>query len=141
MPAGDAVGGPGGLGGLGGLANRIVEAMGSLLGSGADPAGTADAFDDDEDPFQPGDVEHIKDKPDAPQEVKEADKVPDTAAAKPAEEAIPVADPPPPVADPPAPAPVADPPAPPPVAEPPPPATETSTPCEIAADQLPQAGR
>lgn len=139
MPAGDA---SGGLGGLGGLADRIVEAMGSLLGSAADPADTADALGD-EDPFRPDDVEDTEDKPDAPEEVKEADKVPDTAVAKPAGEPIPVAapvapaDPPAPVAEPPAP--VAEPPAP--AAEPPPPAAEASTPCEIAADQLPQAGR
>lgn len=136
MPAGDV---GGGLGGLGGLANRIVEAMGSLLGSAVDPADTADAFDDG-DPFRPDDVEDTKDKPDPPDEVKEADKATDTATARPAGEAIPVAapaDPPAPVADPPAP--VADSPAP--VAEPPAPPTEASTPCEIAADQLPQAGR
>ncbi len=132
MPAGDV---GGGLGGLGGLANRIVEAMGSLLGSEVDPADTADALGD-EDPFQPDDAAHAKDKPDAPQEVKEAGRVPDTAAANPAEEALPVDAPAAPV-DPPAP--VADAPAP--VAEPPAPATEASTPCQIAADQLPQAGR
>ncbi|OBF60366.1 hypothetical protein A5787_19890 [Mycobacterium sp. 852002-50816_SCH5313054-b] len=140
MPAGDV---GGGLSGLGGLANRIVEAMGSLLGSAVDPADTADAFGD-EDPFHPDDAEDAEDKPDEPDEVKDADKVTDTAAAKPAEEAIPVAAPAAPVAEPPAPvadpaAPVAEPPAP--VADPAPPATEASTPCEIAADQLPQAGR
>jgi hypothetical protein len=143
VPAGDGVGG---LGGLGGLANRIVEAMGSLLGSAVDPADTADAFGD-EDPFQPHDAEDAEDKPDEPEGVKEAEKVPDTAAAKPAapvdasagpaDPAAPVAEPPGPVAEPPSA--VAE--LPPPVAEPPPPATEASTPCEIAADQLPQAGR
>ncbi|OBG40010.1 hypothetical protein [Mycobacterium sp. E3198] len=136
--AGDVGGGPGG---LGGLANRIVEAMGSLLGSAADPDGAADAFGD-EDPFQPDDVDDTKDKPEAPDEVKEADKAPDTAVAKPAGEAVPVgapaapAEPPAAVAEPPAP--VAEPPA---AAAPPAPATEAATPCEIAADQLPQAGR
>lgn len=151
MPGGDVGGGMGGLGGLGGLANRIVEAMDSLLGSAVDPADPAGALGD-EDPFQPENAEDDEDdedaedaegKPAEPEEVKDADKVTDTAAAKPAEEAMTVdapaapADPPAPVAEPPTPA--AERPTP--VGEPPPAATEASTPCEIAADQLPQAGR
>lgn len=142
MPAGD-LGGLGGSGGLGGLASRIVDAMGSLLGSAVDPLGDPSAPDpSDEDPFHAGDVE---DKPDKPEEAKEVEKTPDNEAAKPAEEAQPV-DAPPPVEGPPVegpPTPVA---APAPVAAPPtggpaPPTNEGSTPCEIAADQLPQAGQ
>jgi hypothetical protein len=152
MPAGDlgGLGGlGGGLGGLGGLASRIVDAMGSLLDSATDSLGDSSAPDpSDEDPFHVGDVE---DKPDEPEEAKEVEKTPDNEAAKPAEEARPVDTPPPvegpPVEGPPAPvdarAPVA---APTPVAAPPtggpaPPTNEGSTPCEIAADQLPQAGQ
>lgn len=144
MPAGDP---GGGLGGLGGLASRIVDAMGSLLGPAADPVGAGDAFDD-EDPFHADDAD---DKPDEPEEAKEVEKAPGTEAAKPAGEARPVdAQPPvdaPPVEGPPAPvdapepvdvpAPVAAPAAP----GPAPPVNEGSTPCEIAADQVPQAGQ
>jgi hypothetical protein len=135
MPAADA---GGGLGGLGGLASRIVDAMGSLLGSAADQVGSGDAFDE-QDPFH-------ADRPDEPEEAKEVEKAPDSEAAKPAEEAQPVYAPPA-VAGPPAPgeapAPAA---APAPVAAPPtrgpaPPVIEGSTPCQIAADQLPQAGQ
>ncbi len=127
-PAGDM---GGGVGGLGGLANRIVEAMGSLLDSADDRAGTADDFDE-ADPFQADDSEDAKDKPDEPEEVKEPEKAADSEAAEPAEESRKV-DAPVPVDAPPGPAPVA--------APAPPPAEEASTPCEIAADQLPQAGR
>jgi hypothetical protein len=137
----------GGLGGLGGLASRIVDAMGSLLGSAADQFGDEGSFDD-EDPFHADDVE---DKPDEPDEAKDVEVTPDNEVAKPAEEARPVGAPPP-VEGPPVegspvpmnePAPVA---APEPVAAPPtsgpaPPENEGSTPCEIAADQLPQAGQ
>ncbi len=91
MPAGD-LGGAGGLGGLGGLASRIVDAMGSLLGSATDSLGDASALDaSDEDPFHADDVE---DKPDEPEEAKEVEKTPDDEAAMPAEEARPVDAPP-----------------------------------------------
>ena len=138
MPTADV---GGGMGGLGGLASRIVEAMSSLLGSADDRPGIADPFGD-EDPFQAGDPEDGEDKPDKPDEVKEVDKAPATETAKPAEAppapvdaaAAPVAAPPASV-DAPA-APVAAPPTP-----PAPPVDEKKTPCEIAADQLPQAGR
>ncbi|OIN79753.1 hypothetical protein K3U93_04765 [Mycobacterium malmoense] len=148
IPAGDV---GGGLGGLGGLANRIVDAMGSLLGSAADQVGTEGAFDD-EDPFHADDGHDVaEDKRDEPEEVKEVDETPDTEEAPdtqeatPAEEARPVgAAPPadaPPVDAPPAPidAPAPVPAAP--IAGPAPPANDGSTPCEIAADQLPQAGQ
>jgi len=143
MPAGDL---GGGLSGLGGLASRIVDAMSSLLGSAADSLGDRSAMDgiDGEDPFHADDVEDKPDKPDDPKAAKEVEKTPDTGVAKPAEGARPV-DAPPPVDGPPtetppapvsAPAPVAAPPK----GEPLPPVDRASTPCEIAADQLPQAG-
>jgi hypothetical protein len=154
MPAGDfgglgGSGGLGGAGGLGGLASRIVDAMGSLLGSAVDSLGDPSGFDaSDEDPFHVDDVKDKPDEPDKPEEAKEVEKTPDNEAAKPAEEALPVAappPPPPPTAVPPAdaPAPI-DAPAPvaaPPTGGPAPPINEGSTPCEIAADQLPQAGQ
>ncbi|HWS93801.1 MAG TPA: hypothetical protein VN306_15325, partial [Mycobacterium sp.] len=125
MPAGDL---GGGLSGLGGLASRIVDAMGSLLGSAADQLGAGDA--DTEDPFNDEDPFHADDKhddsddardpeSDEPDEAKEVD---DTEEVKPGQEARPV-DAPPPVE---APAPVGAPPAvegpPPPVDAPTPPA-------------------
>ena len=143
MPAGDLVGG---LSGLGGLASRIVDAMGSLLGSAADSLGDRSAMDgiDGEDPFHADDVEDKPDKPDDPKAAKEVEKTPDTGVAKPAEGARPV-DAPPPVDGPPTETPPAPVNAPAPVAAPPnggpvPPVDGVSTPCEIAADQLPQAG-
>ncbi|OBI97364.1 hypothetical protein A5660_06115 [Mycobacterium alsense] len=135
------VGGPGG---LGSLVGRIVDAMGSLLGSGADPPGSEDALDEEE-PFHPDHEEEPfhpdhEDKPDGPDEAKGVDAHPDGPAATPTEEAEPQG-PPPPADGPPAPvaapAPVDGPPAPGPEG----PATGASTPCEIAADQLPQAGQ
>jgi hypothetical protein len=142
MPAGD-LGGLGGSGGLGGLASRLVDAMGSLLGSAVDSLGDPSTLDaSDEDPFHADDVE---DKPDEPEEAKGVEKAPGSEAAKPAEEARPV-DAPPPVEQPPVETPPAPVDAPAPIAAPPtggpaPPNTEGSTPCEIAADQLPQAGQ
>ncbi|MCV7378901.1 hypothetical protein BST11_07480 [Mycobacterium alsense] len=134
MPVGGA--------GLGSLVSRIVDAMGSLLGSGAEPLGGEDALDNEE-PFHP---DH-EDKPDGPDQAKDVDAHPDAAAVTPVEEAEP-GGPPPPADGPPAPvaapapvdgapAPVAAPPGPGPAG----PATDPSTPCEIAADQLPQAGQ
>lgn len=135
IPAGDA---GGGLGGLGGLASRIVDAMGSLLGSAADQAGTDDAFDD-EDPFHAdadaADADDVDDRPDEPEEAKDVDE------ARPVDAPPPADAPPAPVEVPPAPVAVPAPVAAPPTAGPAPPASGGSTPCEIAADQLPQAGQ
>jgi hypothetical protein len=146
-------GGAGGLGGLGGLASRIVDAMSGLLGSASDGLGDSAGLDDavandpfdedssDEDPFHPDDEHDDADE--------ERDDPDDEHDAK-AEEAQPVngpppADTPPPAVDGPPPAnalaPVATP-APAAAAAPPAaPPTDGSTPCEIAADQVPQAGQ
>jgi hypothetical protein len=166
MPAGagDLGGGLSGLGGLGGLASRIVDAMGGLLGSAADQFTNPSALDDalggkdpfdkdavDEDPFHPDDEnDDADDKPDTeaeesdePEETEKADgdrpvdgppavEAASPVGAPPSAETPPPADTPPPVDAPPpavAPAPAAG------------PATGGSTPCEIAADQLPQAGQ
>jgi hypothetical protein len=158
MPGGDmgGLGGSGGLGGTGGLvglAGRIVDAMGSLLGSGADSLGDPSALDaSDEDPFHPDDKhDDTDDKHDEPyepeeaKEVDETDKTDQAEGAKPAEEARPVYGPPPvdgpPAESPPAPVDAPAPVAAPPTGGPAPPINEGSTPCEIAADQLPQAGQ
>ncbi|WP_019729201.1 hypothetical protein, partial [Mycobacterium avium] len=147
MPAGDLGGlagsgmgsglgsGLGGGGGLLGLAGKIVDAMGGLLGSvgdgldGADPFGDQDPLDDNAfhgDPF------HADDPADAKDAGDDADE---TAADEPA------------APDRPAPAGEAEPngePAPsgeaPPTGEPAQPVAATP-PCQIAADQLPQAGQ
>jgi len=166
LPTGDLGGGLSGLSGLGGLASRIVDALGSLLGSGADQLGDPSALDSfDQDPFHAGD-EHLDaddksdddrsddaDKHDAaedePKGADESDAQPEEGDATEegkAGEAAPPVDVPPPADGPPpiegpapagAPAPVAAPP----TGGPLPPANEGSTPCQIAADQLPQAGQ
>ncbi|SPM32759.1 hypothetical protein MRAB57_558, partial [Mycobacterium rhizamassiliense] len=151
---GDMGSGSGGLGGLGGLASRIVDAMSGLLGSGGDQLGDPSTLDDsldDKDPFDEDDSDDdpfhpVDDKADADE--KDADPEKDDEAVKPedAQEVRPVdgsppADapplpgdgPPPATAPEPAGAPV------PPASEPGP--TDGATPCEIAADQLPQAGQ
>lgn len=158
---GDLGGGLGGGGGLLGLAGRIVDAMGGLLGSAGDgPDGTApfdggNAFDDNpfrpEDPSDaeaadaaedPGDVGDDEAEPAEPDETDEADSArpaDQPGPDEPSQQAQPVETPPPPPAEPTP----AEPPAPPadPAAQPAPVAEEGSTPCEIAADQLPQAGQ
>ncbi|MGD1240754.1 hypothetical protein [Mycobacterium seoulense] len=165
MSAGDLGGGLGG-GGLGGgglggggagllgLAGRIVDAVGGLLGSG-DESGAADPFDEDdafdEDPFTPADTDD-----DEPADTEHTEDVEDTeggttgAAAQPLDAPVSVgapvpvdaprpADAPPPTGDAPVGAP--SPPIGAPTAGEPEPPTDGKTPCEIAADQLPQAGQ
>ena len=147
-------GGLSGLGGLGGLANRIVDEMAGLLGSVADqlpdPLGTKNPFDEDssdQDAFN-----EDGDKADADAEKAAGDKPdakPDTNADDPdesqgAEAAGPVNVPPPAELPPPVEAPPAAPPTGGPVPQlngPPTNSPNGSTPCEIAADQLPQAGQ
>lgn len=170
---GDAggTGGLGGFAGLAGLANRIVDAVDSLLGSVAEqlgdplaadnPPGAVDPFAEDAaDNADDGDDAHPEEADEAAEpkeatEPDEADEVDDADESVPAERAQDVAEEAtlPPVAEPPPPAapPVAEPP--PPVAAPAPPGapepangpspealSEGATPCEIAADELPQAG-
>ena len=160
----------GDLGGLGGLANRIVDAMGGLLGSAAgplgdssavgDPLGTknpfdADAFHDDHNDDHNDDYNDDQHNQNADEDHDDADETDDTAddpyqpeAAEPAEAVAPV-NPPPADAQPPTAPPIeAQPPAEPAsggsapqVNEPAPDPPEGSTPCEIAADALPQAGQ
>jgi len=157
--AGVPAGGIGGIGGMGGesgggggligLAARIVDAMGDLIGSASDDPGNADPFggDDpfDEDPFHADDAGDVTDeKPDNSDPVKDLDDTeeatPDAAPAgapAPVVAPAPIDEPAPPAAAVPA---VAPAPAAAPVAAPAA-APEGSTPCEIAADQLPQAGQ
>ncbi len=148
-PAGDLGGGLGGLGGLAGLASRIVEAMGGLFGPAADQLGTgdplgADAFDD-EDPFHPDEAKDADETKEADQadtgaEAQPADRPPaEDGAPQPVDEQRPT-DPAAPAATS-APVTAAAPAAAPPPAGPAPPGQAGSTPCEIAEDQLPQAGQ
>jgi len=145
----------GDLGGLGGIASRIVDAMGGLLGSAANPLGDSSALDDplgaknpfEEDAFNYDRDDEDEDHDDGDEADDKADD-PDPEAAEPDDAAAPVN------------APTADgqPPAAPPIeGQPPvqPPSGESapqvngsapeplegSTPCEIAADALPQAGQ
>lgn len=171
VPAGDlggfggsgVGGGLGGGGGLLGLAGRIVDAVGGLIGSagdglgGADPV-TGDGGDFDENPFHPDDSddggEDTGDKaadepgtsqPDDPPTADQARPVGEPEPNQPDASIQPVDGPAPadaPPADaPPADAPPADAPPAPPAADPAPASDQGSTPCEIAADQLPQAGQ
>jgi hypothetical protein len=158
----------GDLGGLGGLASRIVDAMGGLLGSAGGPLGDSSTFDDPpgaknpfgEDAFDDGrrdddddDDDAFDDEDDQYHDADEkrddkADEPDQPGAADPADAAAPV-NPPPADVQPPDVTPIEEQPpaqAPsggsvPPVNGSAPEPPEGSTPCEIAADALPQAGQ
>lgn len=148
-------GGLGGGGGLLGLAGQLIDAVGGLIGSAGDGPDGADPFTDggedglDETPFHPEDLEDADAK--APADDAPAGQAAEDGQAQPVDEAAPPppdesiqpveapadpspADAPPP-GEPPVPAAAA------PAAEPAPQADQAKTPCEIAADQLPQAGQ
>jgi hypothetical protein len=156
LGGGDLGSGLGGGGGLLGLAGRIVDAVSGLIGSAGDGLDGANGLNDDsenpfdENPFPAEDPEDSDGEPEqpttaddkaaeAPAEADQAQPV-DETGPEPDDAIQPVETPPPAPADAPPPG---EPPAPPaaPAAEPAPPADEASTPCEIAADQLPQAGQ
>ena len=137
-----SLGGLGGLAGsIGGVVGKIVDGIGGLLGSLADgfsdPSGSDDPLSDApvdvDDPLDDDNDDH--DDHDIPDEPASAEP-PDTEATEN-----------PPAASDSAPEPIAQPvtpppDAPPPEASPPPgPVPDGSTPCEIAADELPQAGQ
>lgn len=129
-------GGPGGLGGLGGLASRIVEALGDLLGSASeDPSGPEDAFDGDAFDEDADDKSDHRDHsgPEKAEKAESAAPV-EPPVAQPAPGERPMVEPVPPEVAPPNAAPS--------VSDPPPgAATPGQTPCQIAADELPQAGQ
>ena len=155
-PLGDAAGlsaGTGGLGGLGGMTggiggivSSIVDSIGSLLGSLAGGAGNGpgieddplglDDDDDDNDPVLDGNDKADEAEDTAEPAAVDHTPVPEAAVAeKPPATTEAVAEP---VAQPVDTAPEATPAADPPAAAAPP---DGSTPCEIAEDQLPQAGQ
>ncbi|WP_310783891.1 hypothetical protein [Mycobacterium sp. Z3061] len=130
------VGGPDGLGGLESLASRIVASMGDLLGSSATDGGPADSLA--ADPFEDENDPHEPDRLEAAEEPKKPESAPAQGVA-----AVPVSQPigaARPVTG--SPVTGAVPGEPPPVEVPPPtPPATGSTPCEIAANELPQAGQ
>lgn len=144
MPSLGEMGGglPGGAGGLAGLGSQLADAIGGLLSGTSDSALDPPQLDDrvldetDEPDFE------SDDEP-APEETDESDEAeavevdeastesPDACADGPAADMPP--EDPVPTTPPPAPSPAVEPP---PTAEP----LGAATPCEIAADELPQAG-
>jgi hypothetical protein len=126
-------------GGLSGFGQQLADAFGSLLGSSSDELDTPDIDDpeiDDEldDDEEEGDDEPVE--PAADVENEPAEEPVEEAVAEPAcEPAETPIEPPPPME--PAPTPVPDPP---PDPAPPPEPVAAETPCEIAADELPQVG-
>ena len=149
---GDLGGGAGGLGGLGGLASQIVDAMSGLLGSVTDGLGDSAGLDDPagkdpldedtsaQDPFHPDDKHDDADKQRDDADAEKADEPKEADEAQPGSGAPPADTPPLPVDEAPA-AQAAGPAVTPAPAAAPAPPTEGSTPCEIAADQVPQAGQ
>ncbi|MHA7651756.1 hypothetical protein ACX9NE_22580 [Mycobacterium sp. ML4] len=126
---------PADLSGLAGLANRIIAALGDVLGPGADASGD-DLFEDDaQDGREPDPLE-------APDEPRSSEPVPRAGdVAVPASEPL---GPPRPATESPGAGPRTPEPAaagPPAAAPPPMPLPAASTPCEIAANELPQAGQ
>lgn len=127
------------------VGQRFADALSGLLGGGTGDGPLGDALDPPADPEPPefaDDDEEPEDEPD--DEEPEEDDEP--VAEDPADEPVPEDEEPVEEAEPePAPAPEPTPPEPtppPPPAEPlpPPPSTEERTPCEIAADEVPQVG-
>lgn len=147
---GGGVGGGGLGGGLLGLAGRIVDAVGGLIGSAGDGLDGADTLDGGGDAFdeKPFRADHSEDEVaektvDDPGDAAEADQARPVDEPQPGPDGViqPVGTPAP--ADTPAPdsPPAPEPPPAAPVAQPAPAADPAKTPCEIAADQLPQAGQ
>ncbi|KAA0118281.1 hypothetical protein CIW51_07185 [Mycolicibacterium sp. P9-22] len=147
-----------GMSGLSGLGQSFADVLGGLLGSGGDGLGESlraagdldtdpdDLADDAEpddlpDPENDEDEADDEDDEDLAEEEPPQDETPSGETAEPAEEdaavepVAPVAVPP----EPPVPTPVPEPPVDPAVAVPAEP-VPADTPCEIAADELPQAG-
>jgi hypothetical protein len=128
-------------GGLSGFGQQLADAFGSLLGSADDGLDTPDTDDpeiddeldddqeDDDEPAEP--AADVEDEPAAEEPVEEA------VANDTCEPAKTPVEPPPPEELEPAPTPVPPPPEP----GPPPEPVAAETPCQIAADELPQVGQ
>jgi hypothetical protein len=152
-PLGSGMSGMSGMSGLSGLGQSFADLLGGLLGAGGDGLGESlgapddldsrtDDVPEDSEPDGPDEIEDEDDRGDANSEDEEPleDETPVAEPGEPAEEervepVVPGAVPP----EPPAPTPVAEPPAEPVAADRAEPVLP-ETPCEIAADELPQAG-
>ncbi len=153
MPAMPSAGGMGGGlpdigGGLSGFGQQLADSLGGLLGSTGDALRDPLEFDEPEDDGEDDDERDKPEKePTQPDEAQPAEETVSPAGdvcAPPTAEPPPVVPPPAPVEPEPAPVAVLPPPEPAPPPKPPVPAdplTATGTPCEIAADELPQAGQ
>jgi hypothetical protein len=126
-------------GGLSGLGQQLADAFGSILGSADDASeGPADIDEPGKDADDIDDT--LDDDPEEDDEpVEPAAKEPVVEPADTCEPAPPPAPVEPPLPEEPAPTPVQGPP--PPEPAPPPTAEPAATPCEIAADELPQVGQ
>ncbi|MDX1884491.1 hypothetical protein [Mycolicibacterium sp. 120270] len=146
MPSLGEMGGglPGGAGGLAGLGPQIADAIGGLLSNPDDALPEPELEDpivDDDEPNPDDDKPTLDDDESPDDEPEDADEAVETGT--PAEEPVEDCPQDEPEAPPePVPTPPPAPPPPPPTAEPPPDAEQlgAETPCEIAADELPQAG-
>jgi hypothetical protein len=137
--------------GLSGLGHQLADVFGSLLGTADETLGDTPGVDEPEIDDDIGD--EIADDPDEDDDDEPAEAAADLeeppaieepvepavaeSTCEPGEAPVPV-DPPPPEQPAPTPAPVPPPPEP---APPPEPLGATETPCEIAADELPQVGQ
>ncbi len=135
--------------GLSGFGGQLGDLLGGLLGTSQDALSDLPEIDEPDDPDEPGELDEPEDEDEADEEVLDGDE--DDQVGADVDEAVPAAvdaeapaeqptDPLPPAA-------TETPTAPPPIpAAPPPieplaaPGTPAGTPCEIAADELPQVG-
>jgi hypothetical protein len=137
-------------GGLAGFGQQLADMLGGLIGSSDDALGDPPGIDEQPEIDEPAVGDESDDETDDGLSDDETDDEPSDDRAETGEvddQTCDVGEPPPPVepAPPPAeaaPTPVPEPPLAPPVPpEQPEPATATGTPCEIAADELPQVGQ
>jgi hypothetical protein len=133
--------------GLSDFGQQLSDVLGSLFGSGDDALPDSEELEKpdllDEEPESQPDDELEDDELDEAEEAIDPAADSDRVCETPSEEPPPVEPPPvepPPVAPPPEPAPTPAPLPPPEPAAPPEPMAATGTPCEIAADELPQVG-
>ncbi len=125
-------------GGLSGLAGQIAQALDGLFAGPPDASADLPAPDPDEP--QPEDAPPVDDPKDAEAETDSPEQAPNESADTEETDTVPPPDEPP-AEDAPLP-PAAEPPPPPPAPAPPAPEpAEEPTPCQIAADELPQVGQ
>jgi hypothetical protein len=142
-PMGDVGAGSSSLGsGLSGFAQQLADLIGGLIGSADDVATDTADLGEPDDPDEPDPDEPDPDEPDPDEPATEEVAAEDEEPAAPIEEPIPepaVEEPAPPPTTP-APPPPESPPAAPPMFPEAVAGADEPTPCEIAADELPQVG-